>query len=112
MNDAISRSAVLDIINKEICFAKSLRETIENNEDRAHNAGELSCACMLARNVKELPTLDVALVVHARYNADGICTHCGYPMPTRTRFESIWDDEIDFCFKCGARTDGESEEKE
>lgn len=109
MNDAISRSAVLDIINKEICFAKSLREITEDNEDRAHNAGELSCAYMLARNVKELPTLDVAPVVHAHwiktFGSDEFvstlrCSKCG-------NAENSTYIPGNFCWFCGAKMDGE-----
>ena len=55
MNDVISRSAAIDIINEERRFIERLRETVYDNEDRAHNTGELGCAIRLAQNIKELP---------------------------------------------------------
>lgn len=64
--DLISRSAAIDIINEERRFIESLRETVYDNEDRAHNTGELGCAIRLARKIKELPALDVAQVVRCR----------------------------------------------
>ena len=97
-SDAISRSAVLDIINEERRFIESLRETAYDNEDRAHNTGELGCAIRLARKIKELPALDVAPVVHARWVTQGIevyCTHCMMPQ----------DDGTNYCPYCGAKMD-------
>lgn len=64
--DAISRSAAIDIINEERRFIESLRETVFDNEDRAHNTGELGCAIGLARKIKELPALDAVPVVRCR----------------------------------------------
>ena len=64
--DAISRDAALDIINEERRFIESLRETSYDNEDRAHNTGELGCAIRLARKIKGLPALDVAPVVRCK----------------------------------------------
>jgi hypothetical protein len=63
MTDAISRSAAIDIIDEERRFIESLRETAFDNEDRAHNTGELGCAIRLARKIKVLPALDVAQIV-------------------------------------------------
>ena len=65
-HDLISRSAVLDVINKERRFIEELRETTFDNEDRAHNTGELGCAIRLARQIKDLPAIDAVPVVHAR----------------------------------------------
>lgn len=66
ITDLISRSAVLDIINEERRFSESLREIIEYNEDRAHNAGELSCAIQLERKVKKIPAIDAVPVVRCK----------------------------------------------
>lgn len=73
-SDAISRSAAIDIINEERRFIESLRETAFDNEDRAHNIGELGCAIRLARKIKELPALDVAPVVHDKDIRSSIIT--------------------------------------
>ena len=111
MSDAISRSAVIDIINEERHFIESLRETVYYNEDRAHNTGELGCAISLARKIKELPALDVALVVHAHwiktFGSDGFvstlrCSKCG-------NAENSTYIPGNFCWFCGARMDGEAE---
>lgn len=66
MTDLISRSAAIDIINEERRFIESLRETAFDNEDRAHNTGELGCAIRLARKIKELLAIDAVPVVRCK----------------------------------------------
>lgn len=89
MTDAISRSAAIDIINEERRFIESLRETVFDNEDRAHNTGKLGCAIRLARKIKELPALDVAPVVY--------CKDCRYARPLNLRELMVFDS---MCFVC------------
>lgn len=64
--DAISRSAVIDIINEERRLIKRLRETAYDNEDRAHSTGALGCVIRLERKIKELPALDAVPVVRCK----------------------------------------------
>lgn len=108
--DAISRSAVLDIIKEERRFIESLRETTFDNEDRAHNTGELGCAIRLARKIKDIPALDVAPVVHAHWiktlGSDGFvstlrCSKFG-------NAENSTYIPGNFCWFCGAMMDGET----
>lgn len=127
-NDAISRNAVIDIIDEERSFIESLRETICDNEDRAHNTGELGCAIRLARKIKVLPAVDVAPVVHARWNEDdGTCSACCheacYDEWTEPKWDYDWDENLvqtgeethiqfifsPYCPNCGARMDGDAE---
>lgn len=89
MNDAISRSAVLDIIKEERRFIESLRETTFDNEDRAHNTGELGCAIRLARKIKDIPALDLAPVVY--------CKDCIHARPLNLRELMVFDSG---CFVC------------
>jgi hypothetical protein len=104
-NDAISRSEALYIINEERRFIESLRETVCDNEDRAHNTGELGCAIRLARKIKGLPALDVAPVAHARWIHDasffGVhvyhCSACEEKAMEKSRF----------CPNCGAKMEEE-----
>lgn len=111
MNDAISRSAAIDIINEERRLIESLRETVYDNEDRAHNTGELGCAIRLARNIKELPALDVAPVVHEQWieaccGKVCICSRCGQEFDyTCNEIKDEWL----FCHKCGAKMDAEED---
>lgn len=82
MTDAISRSAVLDVINEERRFAEELRRSTLDSEDRAHNMGQLGCAIGLARKIKELPAVDTVPVVRCKdccYLAkDGESLYCTY----------------------------------
>lgn len=93
-NDAISRSAVL----KEIDWAIDLAM-----DDEMHHA-----MCTLGERFKELPALDVAPVVHARWIPielyGGVhaikcsaCNNCDNPSKVPGRY----------CWQCGARMDGE-----
>lgn len=117
MTDAISRSAAIDIINEERRFIESLRETAFDNEDRAHNTGELGCAIRLARKIKVLPALDVAPVVRCyecKYRCTQTCPmyHTEICLDDLDGFDSYDTDRTDdngFCY-LGARMDGEADE--
>ena len=114
-HDLISRSAVLDVINKERRFIEELRETTFDNEDRAHNTGELGCAIRLARQIKDLPAIDAVSVVHARWiysgdmdldgNSQGYCSRCGAGDKHRADLKNF----VPYCWKCGARMDAEED---
>ena len=117
MNDAISRSAAIDIINEERRFIESLRETVYDNEDRAHNTGELGCAIGLARKIKELPALDVEPVVHGAFERRPeevipnlranplLCKTCNTTFITLNKEGK----RCMCCSYCGAKMDGEAE---
>lgn len=96
MMDAISRSAVLAMMDRHIEMAL---------DDEMHHA-----MCWVAECIKETPTLDVAPVVHARWIVKRMagntialqCSACeNYDNPSKVRGN--------FCWNCGARMDGEAE---
>lgn len=98
MDDAISRSATLKMMDKYIDMA--------SDDDQMHHA-----MCVVAEGIKELPTFDVAPVVHAHwiktFGSDGFvstlrCSECGSP-------ENSTYVPGNFCWFCGARMDGEAE---
>ena len=101
MTDAISRSAVLRQLDEYIDLA------IEN---QVHYS-----MCTVANFIEELPALDVAPVVHARW----IMNHFGAKCSNCLRLycvEPSWSEKIKhmpptwiYCPNCGARMDGEAE---
>lgn len=93
-NDTISRSAVLKIMENDLLLHESEVEIVEE----------------ICTRVRELPALDVAPVVHARwipiklYGVDhaikcSACNNCDNPSKVPGRY----------CWQCGARMDGETE---
>lgn len=48
-------------------------------------------------------------VVHGRWE-DGICTMCGYPIPTDSKCDFIDEDDCLFCYHCGAKMNGGNED--
>ncbi len=61
------------------------------------------------RVIWKLPTVDAVEVVHGRWE-DGICTMCGYPIPTDSKCDFIDEDDCLFCYHCGAKMKGENED--
>ena len=98
MTDAISRSAVLTIIN-----------------GRSYDTAYPSELDELVIEINKIPALDVAPVVHARWiysgeldedgNCEANCSHCG----AWDKHRADLKDAVPFCWKCGARMDGEAE---
>jgi hypothetical protein len=101
MTDAISRRAVLGMA---YCAIKPTHDnpsvvSVVNVED-----------------IEQLPTLDVAPVVHARWiysgdmdsdgNSQGYCSRCGAGDKHRADLKNL----VPYCWKCGARMDGEVDE--
>lgn len=91
-SNAISRSAALSMMNGYIDMAQ---------DDEMHHA-----MCVVAEGLAELPALDVAPVVHARWrwkNGHYECTACG-----GNRFHDLaLGCDASYCARCGARMDGE-----
>lgn len=59
--------------------------------------------------IDNAPTVDAVEVVHGRWE-DGICTMCGYPIPTDSKCDFIDEDDCLFCYHCGAKMKGENED--
>lgn len=101
MTDAISRSAVLKKMDELIDFA------YRNEDDDLHHTLVTVCSY-----IDEIPTLDVAPVVHARWIVIRMagervaiqCSACkNYDNPSKVRGN--------YCWSCGARMDGEEDEE-
>ena len=98
MDDAISRKVVHIVINSQIFDTEYPSELDE-----------------LERKIDELPALDVAPVVHARWiyygemdedgNCEANCSHCGAGDKHRADLKNA----VPYCWKCGARMDGKAE---
>lgn len=104
MNDAISRSAVLDALEAEKA------RLMEQNEGSWPFTGKILTRAVDAAHefVKDLPAIDATPVVHARwipiklYGRDhaikcSACNNCDNPSKVPGRY----------CWQCGARMDGE-----
>ena len=103
MGNAISRSAVMSALSK--VFGIPL--------DYDGNCDEMCDEAFAA--IEALPVLDVAPVVHARWiytgemdedgNCEANCSRCGAGDKHRADLK----DAVPYCWKCGARMDGEAE---
>ena len=62
MDDAISRSAVLEKLSLEFDLAAEERADTDDEKEMAFNAGEMHCARRVTRFVKELNALDVPVI--------------------------------------------------
>ena len=59
--------------------------------------------------IENAPTVDAVEVVHAHWDNNGICTLCGYPIPTDSKYDFIDKDDCLFCYHCGAKMYGGNE---
>ena len=105
-NDAISRSTAI----------ADLRNWLYGSPDDEYQSGfgsVLLGAITRIANENINPALDVAPVVHARWiysgemdedgNVEANCSRCG----AGERHRADLKDAVPFCWKCGARMDGE-----
>ena len=53
---------------------------------------------------KKCNTVETMDAAHGRW-VDGLCSQCGYPIPTDSRCDYIDEDECCFCYHCGAKMD-------
>ena len=60
--------------------------------------------------MEDAPGVDAVEVVHAQWDNNGICTLCGYPIPTDSKHDFIDGDDCLFCYHCGAKMDGGNED--
>ena len=109
-SNAISRSAALAMMDEYIDMAR---------DDEMHHA-----MCVVAEGLVELPALDVAPVVHARWKfvrdkdcpwiTNAVCGACKTKNLSRselssTHLQNRYSESHKYCFVCGARMDGEEE---
>lgn len=82
------------------------KQLIYKNEARAavlhENPSIVHC-------IDRLKVVDAVEVVHGRWE-DGICTMCGYPIPTDSKYDFINEDDCLFCYHCGAKMRGGNED--
>lgn len=64
----------------------------------------------VVESIDEAPTIEAEPVRHAKYDAAGDCTNCGFPMPTDDRIDAIFEEEIRYCYHCGAKMSGGAED--
>lgn len=103
MNEYISREAIINEIEEEIGVISE-----PDNRDALINMG-LKIAL---RDAKRLPAADVQPVKRGRWSEcytdshhySGICSVCG-----RASIKSLTESLYEYCPKCGARMDGDSE---
>lgn len=109
MSDLISRSALQEAILQRLTVGKwadghlELRSTLTAQE--------------LDRLLTDAPVVDAVPVVHAKWiysgdmdldgNSQGYCSRCGAGDKHRADLKNF----VPYCWKCGARMDGESEEE-
>lgn len=101
MTDAISRSAVLEILENEFNMAAEEREDAEDEKDRAFNAGEINCARRSTRKVTELPDIKID-----GNTSDGYHTFNELYDHRAKLFSVIVRDHSELCWKSKLHHDG------
>ena len=92
-----------DKIPKKVpCATYELMREKDNKHGNAMRGGiRVALRCM-----ENTPTIEAEPVRHAKYDAAGDCTNCGFPIPTDDRIDAIFEEEIRYCYHCGSKMDG------
>lgn len=97
--------------NKRLIDANVVEAKIEKNFRKLianQKSPDLAAALSYVGDlIIEAPTEDAVEVVHANWDNNGICTMCGYPIPTDSKYDFIDKDDCLFCYHCGAKMDGD-----
>lgn len=111
MIDAISRSALVNDMKGVVFREKPFGDA---DVDRLYQSIKDMYSGMIYL-VETAPALDVVPVVHARWiytgemdedgNCEANCSHCGAGDKHRADLK----DAVPYCWKCGARMDGEAD---
>ena len=73
-----------------------------------HN-GDMISSEEVEQAIKDAHTVDAVEVAHGRW-VDGLCSMCGYPIPTDSKYDCVDEDDCVFCYHCGAKMDGGAED--
>ena len=94
----------LDLIDREVL--RSTKIDLDIDPECVTDEDIVTMARALIKCVREAPTVDAVEVVHAHWDNNGICTLCGYPIPTDSKYDFIDKDDCLFCYHCGAIMNG------
>lgn len=92
-----------EYIEREALVAELAKGTIIT--DDIYGMGIMTGLGRALTVAREIPAADVAPVVHARWDNDGRCTHCGGHAPYWAMASTYYASP--YCFECGARMDGD-----
>lgn len=83
---------------------EKLKDIIQNRKEAGLQYQALKVAYIA---VADCSTVDAVEVIHAHWDNNGICTMCGYPIPTDSKYDFIDKDDCLFCYHCGAKMGGD-----
>ena len=88
--------------------ADKLMETIRDNDytivDEHNSFDNGMFTIEIQQAVDEQPAADVEEVKHGKY-VNNQCTVCGEEAPTDSRLDFIGEEDVNYCFNCGAKMD-------
>lgn len=94
---------------KRLIDANKAQAVLVNMAEHLLEAGNPEMAGAVgyaAEVIGKQKTVDAVEVVHAHWDNNGICTLCGYPIPTDSKYDFIDKDDCLFCYHCGAIMNG------
>ena len=94
-----------EYIERESLIAELAKGTIIT--DDGYGMGIMAGMDFAMKKVREQPAVDVALVVHGRWDFDAFTAKYGNPYRC-SRCKEEYADTHNFCPNCGARMDGEA----